>query len=79
MIFTIAPGSPKSPLRNRGAYAICPGDDQAQAVALGQPFNHLAVSDDGRFFTVDNHRTQDIFVGSSNSGRFQKLCGSRTR
>jgi hypothetical protein len=79
VIFTVAPGSPKSPLTNRGVYAIAPGDDQAQPIALGQPFNHLAVSDDGRFFIVDNHRTQDIFVGSIASGRFQKLCGSRTR
>ena len=79
VIFTVAPGSPKSPLIDRGVYAISAGDDQAQPIALGQPFNHLAVSDDGRFFIVDNHRTQDIFVGSIASGMLQKLCGSRTR
>ena len=79
VIFTIAPSGPKSPLTDRGVYAISPGDDEARPIALGQPFNHLAVSDDGRFFIVDHHRTQEIFVGSIASGRFGKLCESRTR
>ena len=79
VIFTTAPGGPKSPLTNRGVYAISPGDDKAEPISLGQPFNHLAVSDDGRFFIVDDHRTREIFVGSLATGRFEKLCESRTR
>ena len=40
---------------------------------------HLALSDDGRYFIVDNHRTQTISIGSVETGRFLKLCDSRTR
>jgi len=79
VIFTVAPGGPKSPVSDRGIYAISPSDDRAKPIALGQPFNHLAVSDDGKFFIVDHHRTQEIFVGGIDTGRFQKLCESRTR
>ena len=79
MIFTTALGGPKSPVTDRGVYSIAPVDDKAESISLGQPFNHLAVSDDGRFFIVDDHRTREIFVGSLATGRFEKLCESRTR
>jgi len=41
--------------------------------------NHLAVSDDGRFFVVDEYRTWRIWVGSVKTGRMALLCDSHTR
>jgi len=79
LLFTAAPGSDKIPLDGRGVYAVTPGEENAKPIALGRRFNHLAVSDDGRFFIVDDHGTQEILVGSAETGRFLKLCDSRTQ
>jgi hypothetical protein len=79
VVFTAAPGVHESMLPAAGVYAVKPGDAAARGVALGQTFNHLAVSDDGRFFIVDDYRTMKVHVGSLASGRFLELCDTRTR
>ena len=79
VVFTTAPGVHDSLLAGTGVYRLTPGEARPVQIACCQPFNHLAVSDDGRYFIVDNHRTQTISIGSVETGRFLKLCESRTR
>lgn len=79
VVFTTAPGVADSLLSNTGVFRLTPGDGKPLQLVSGQRFNHLAISDDGRFFIVDDHRTQTIFIGSVETGRFLELCKSRTR
>ncbi len=79
VVFTTAPGVHESLLAGTGVYRLTPGKTKPVQIVSGQPFNHLAVSDDGRFFIVDDYRTQTIHIGSVETGRFLKLCDSRTR
>ena len=79
VVFTAAPGVHESMVPGTGVYAAVPGEKAARKVALGQPFNHLAVSDDGKYFIVDDYRTMRVHVGSLASGRFLELCDTRTR
>ncbi len=79
VVFTTAPGVHDSLLAGTGVYRLTPGEARPVQIVSGQPFNHLAVSDDGRFFIVDDYRTQTIHIGSVETGRFLKLCDSRTR
>ena len=79
VVFTTAPGGADSQLAGMGVYRLTPGEARPVQIVSRQPFNHLAVSDDGRFFIVDDHRTQTIHIGSVQTGRFLKLCDSRTR
>jgi len=74
ILFTAAPGKSET-----GIYELTPGDAKARHIVSGEPFNHIAASDDGQFFIVDNHKTQRIFVGSIKTGRFLPLCDSHTR
>jgi hypothetical protein len=60
-------------------YSVAPGDAAAQVVAQGCMFNHLAASDDGRFFIGDDHLTGRIYIGSIATGRYRGLCDSHTR
>jgi hypothetical protein len=60
-------------------YSVAPGDAAARVVAQGLLFNHLAASDDGRFFVADDHATGRIYVGSIATGRYRGLCDSHTR
>jgi len=78
ILFTAAPGVHQSMVSGLGVYEVTQGDSKARHIVAGQPFNHLAVSDDGRFFIVDNHKTQRLFVGSVKTGRFLPLCDSHT-
>lgn len=79
VVFTTAPGVADSLLAGTGVFRLMPGEAKPVQIVSGQRFNHLAVSDDGRFFIVDDHRTQEIHIGSVATGRFLKLCDSRTR
>jgi hypothetical protein len=79
LVFTTAPGVHESLLPGTGVYRLTPGAAEPVQIVSGQPFNHLAVSDDGRFFIVDDYRTQTIHIGSVKTGRVLKLCDSRTR
>jgi hypothetical protein len=79
VIFTGAPGVHKSMAGGRGVYEVTPGGAKARHIVADEPFNHIAASDDARFFIVDNHKTLHVFVGSIESGRFLELCDSRTR
>jgi hypothetical protein len=79
LLFTTAPGVHESLLAGTGVYRLTPGEARPVQIVSGQPFNHLAVSDDGRFFIVDDYRTRKIYVGSVETGRFLRLCDSRTR
>ena len=69
----------KALLAGTGVYRLTPGEAKCVQIVSGQPFNHLAVSDDGRFFIVDDYRTQTIHIGNAETGQFLKLCDSRTR
>ena len=60
-------------------YSVAPGETSARVVARGLLFNHLAASDDGRFFIADDHATGHIYIGSVATGRYLPLCGSGTR
>lgn len=60
-------------------YSIAPGDAAARIVAQGCMFNHLAASDDGRFFVADDHVTGRIQIGSIATGKYRGLCDSHTR
>lgn len=62
-----------------GIYAVSPGDTAARVVAGDRLYNHLAASDDGRFFIADDHTTGRIYVGSIATGRSLPLCDSHTR
>jgi hypothetical protein len=79
VVFTTAPGVHESLRAGTGVFCLTPGEAKCVQIVSGQPFNHLAVSDDGRFFIVDDYRTQTIHIGSVETGRSFKLCGSRTR
>jgi hypothetical protein len=79
VVFTTAPGVADSLLSNTGIFRLTPGEEKPVQIVSDQPFNHLAVSDDGRFFIVDDYRTQTIHIGSIETGRTLKLCDSRTR
>lgn len=60
-------------------YGIKPGQPEARIVSQGLLFNHLAASDDGRFFVADDHLTGRIYIGSLKTGRYLGLCDSNTR
>jgi hypothetical protein len=79
VVFTTAPGVHESLLAGTGIFRLTPGEAKCVQIVSGQQFNHLAVSDDGRFFIVDDYRTQTIHIGSIETGRSLKLCDSRTR
>jgi hypothetical protein len=79
ILFTSAPADHPSLIASTGVYGITPGDAAATPLALGRPVNHLAVSDDGRFFVVDEYRTWRIWIGSVATGRMELLCDSNTR
>jgi len=79
ILFTAAPGVSESMAAGTGVYEVTPGDARARHIVSGEPFNHIAASDDGQFFIVDNHRTQRIFVGSIKAGRFLRICDSHIR
>ena len=79
IVVTGAPGVAKHAADGRGIYNVTPGDEEATQIVSGEPFNHIAVSDDGRFFIVDNHKTWHVFVGNLATGAFRELCDSHTR
>jgi len=79
IVFTASPGMHESMMSGAGVYEVAPGDTEPRHILGGEPFNHIAASDDGRFFIVDNHKTRRIFVGSIKTGRFLPLCDSHTR
>lgn len=60
-------------------YGARPGDKKPRVVAQGKLWNHLAASDDGRFFIADDHTTGRIYVGSIATGKHIGLCDSHTR
>lgn len=60
-------------------YSVAPGESAAQVVAQGLLFNHLASSDDGRFFIADDHATGRVHVGSVATGHYLPLCETLTR
>ena len=79
LVFTTAPGVADSLLANTGVFRLASGADKPVQIVSGQRFNHLAISDDGKFFIVDDYGTQSIQIGSVETGRFLELCDSRTR
>jgi hypothetical protein len=60
-------------------YSVSPGDSEAKVLAEGILFNHISVSDDGRFFTGDEHADGVIHIGNVETGRYLPLCDSHTR
>ena len=60
-------------------YLLKPGEAAPRVLAQDKLFNHLAASDDGRYFIADDHTTGSIYIGSIASGRSVRLCDSHTR
>jgi len=60
-------------------YSVALGDKQPRVVASDILYNHLAASDDGRFFIAEDHPTARIYVGSIATGKTLPLCDSHTR
>lgn len=60
-------------------YSIIPGAATATVLAQGLLFNHVAASDDGRFFIADDHASGRIYIGSAATGQYLPLCDSHTR
>lgn len=60
-------------------YSVAPGEPEPTVVADGLLFNHIAVSDDGRFFIGDDHATGRIYVGNLQNGHYLPICDSHTR
>ena len=79
LVFTTVPNATESQIHESGVYSMTPGDVAAHTVVSGQPFNHIAASDDGRFFIADDYYSQRIFVGSLEGGTCRALCDSHTR
>jgi hypothetical protein len=59
-------------------HVMQPGDEQSRCLFKGVPVVHIAVSDDGRFFVVDDVRYGRLYVGSIETGRVLPLCESHT-
>lgn len=79
LMFTVAPTDHPTLIGQTGVYLVKPGEDRARPVALGRPVNHLAVSDDGRYFVVDEIVTYRLWIGSVATGKMAMLCDSHTR
>ncbi|MGH2559415.1 MAG: TolB family protein [Thermomicrobiales bacterium] len=52
------------------------GDERPHEVALGWAFDHVAVTQDGRYFVCDVKPNAEIVVGSIATGRVRVLCES---
>lgn len=74
-----APSESERDAPGAAIYSAVPGDEDANIVASGLLFNHLAASDDGRFFIADDHTTGRVHVGDVQTGRYRPLCDSLTR
>lgn len=79
LVFTTAPVAPPEELPRIGVYHLAPGAAAATSLTPGRPFNHIAASDDGRFFIVDDYHTRRIFIGSIHGGAPREICHSQTR
>ena len=55
-------------------YLVSPGDKRARRLWHGLQFCHMAASDDGRYFIVDDTRIGRVYVGSIETGRMLPLC-----
>lgn len=62
-----------------GIYAATPGSMTPRLVSGDKLWNHLAASDDGKFFIADDHATGRIYIGSIATGKHIGLCDSHTR
>lgn len=78
ILSTGAPGVHPGLAAETGIYQVTPGDERCRQLISEMPFNHIAASDDGRFYIVDNYRTQDVYVGSVATGKFLEFCHSQT-
>jgi hypothetical protein len=79
ILFTAAPGVHESMIDGTGVYEVAPDGGKSRRILAGQPVNHVAASDDGRFFIVDDYRTARVLVGSIATGKVMELCDSHTR
>lgn len=71
--------SPDDRTPGAALYIMTPGDAHARVLSTGLLFNHIAASDDGRFFVADDHRTGRIYIGSIDTGCYLGLCDSHAR
>jgi Tol biopolymer transport system component len=53
-----------------------PGEEQSQLLWNGMSFDHLSVSQDGKYFVTDDMSNSRIYVGSLETGRLLPLCDS---
>ncbi len=60
-------------------YSVTPGEKTARIIAQGLMFNHVAASDDGRFFIADDHTIGRVYIGNIATGKYLPLCETHTR
>ena len=57
---------------------LTPGDKEARLIWKGMPFNHIAASNDGKYFVTDDFHNGILYVGSIATGRMLPFCDTAT-
>lgn len=58
-------------------HLLTPGEAQSKILWKGIAFNHVSVSNDGKYFITDSWPTGVLYVGNIATGRLLPLCDSR--
>lgn len=59
-------------------HILKPGDKSTRLLWQGMPFNHIAASNDGKYFITDDFTNGVLYVGSIATGRMLPLCETGT-
>lgn len=59
---------------DRTIYRAKPGADRPKTLAQGRVFEHISVSQDGRYFVVDDLSVGRLYVGNVDTGKVLPLC-----
>jgi hypothetical protein len=57
-------------------HLVVPGERRSRLLWRGLPFGHIATSDDGRYFVVDDFARGRIYIGNVDNGRMLPFCDS---
>ncbi len=60
-------------------YGVRLGDEKPRIIAQDRFFNHIAISDDGKYFIAEDNTDMRIYIGNVSDGRSIGLCNSFTR
>lgn len=60
-------------------YGVRPGDEKPRIIARDRLYNHIAISDDGKYFIAEDNIDMRIYIGRVSDGRSIGLCDSHTR